>query len=310
MQALPHLAGIHVAGSGAAAFLDGQLTQRVSDLAPGELRIAAWCNPQGRVRAVLRVLRSRDQHFTLVLPRDLAPQVGLALGRFVLRAPVLIEPKPRTVWQTQDLPAHSPPQLAHGSHPRAPGRVLAVSAADPVLETTTNGAASIARPAVETTAEDAASPADRAWRLADILAGLPQVYAVTSGHWLPQNLDLEALGGLSFDKGCYPGQEIVARLHYRGTIKQRLRLLTGEAPTSAEGGLVPSPGCPLLDRAGHEVGEILDAVSSGETGGLFALAVVATAAGDAPLRAGVSGPLMHGQSQPGRAAAAEEAAGE
>jgi len=154
---------------------------------------------------------------------------------------------------------------AHGALPQDPGRRLAVA------PSWSNGV-------------PAGIPGDGeahslAWRTADIRAGLPQVFAASSGLWLPQNLELEALGGLSYSKGCYPGQEVVARLHYRGTVKQHLCWLV--APPGA-GDALPAPGCALNDAGGAKVGELVDAVAD-HAGGALALAVVDAAASAAAL---------------------------
>jgi len=279
MPQLAHLAAISVAGPDAGAFLDAQFTQRVAALAPGEIALAAWCNPQGRVRALLRVLRAEEQHFLLVLPQALATATALALGRFILRRAVRIEPTLLPVWDARESPEAGQQQLiARGAHARAPERTLAVGH-EAALAATSEG-------------EDAATaPVDLAWRRADILAGLPQVYTATSGHWLPQSLDLEALGGLAYDKGCYPGQEIVARVHYRGTLKQTLARLTGEA--LADTTAPPAPGGVLLDTAGADVGEVVDAVVCKTSGRCFALAVLEVAHADGPLQTATAGLLLH-----------------
>lgn len=278
MARLEHLAALHVAGPDAGTFLDAQFTRRVTGLAPGELALAAWCNPDGRVRALLRVLQSEAGDFLLVLPRALAAGVGLALGRFVLRSRVHIAPAPLPVWVIRAEPKAEPTLpaarlLAAGAHPRAPERSLAV---------TSEGPAPAGGPAAApATGTETMSAADLAWRREDILAGLPQIHPATSGHWLPQSLDLEALGGLAYDKGCYPGQEIVARVHYRGVVKQRLCLLT---ETVATGAVAPEAGTPLTDAAGQLQGEVLDAVRNEADGRVYALAVVGTAAAAGPLR--------------------------
>jgi len=269
MRTLSGLGAIGVRGTGAGDFLDAQFTQKVGDLAPGELRLAAWCTPQGRVRALLRVLRAPDGAFLLVLPLDLADGVRSALARFILRAPVSIDAAIARVFDASDCEPAELAALAHGTHRRDPSRRLAVSSGGAGDSTGTGGGA------------EAGGDATLDWRLADIRVGLPQVFAAGSGLWLPQNLDLEAIGGLSYSKGCYPGQEIVARLHYRGTLKQvlvRLQRVGGASPD------LPGPGATLEPEPspGQPVAQVVDAVAA--AGGIpQALAVVDTVAATSTL---------------------------
>jgi tRNA-modifying protein YgfZ len=120
------------------------------------------------------------------------------------------------------------------------------------------------------------------WRLLDILAGIPAIYPETSETFVPQMINLHALGGISFSKGCYPGQEVVARMHYLGKLKRRMFRL------AIEGQDLPLPGSPVF-RAGGDPsqpdGAIVDAVLHPD--GLYAaLAVLQIAAATEPLRWG------------------------
>jgi folate-binding protein YgfZ len=102
-----------------------------------------------------------------------------------------------------------------------------------------------------------ASPIGEAeWRRNNILAGLPVIYPETSDHFVPQMVNLDQLGGVSFSKGCYTGQEIVARLHYLGNLKRRMFLLRGAGPA-------PAPGTQIQSGEDTQaVGEVVDAVQT------------------------------------------------
>jgi len=115
------------------------------------------------------------------------------------------------------------------------------------------------------------APGDDSWRLADILSGIPQVYAQTAEQFIPQMINLDRVGGLSFTKGCYPGQEIVARLRYRGRVKQRM--LAG----IARGLAALAPGDPVhcSRRAGQKVGQVVDAVPTDRSRGEYAFSATA-----------------------------------
>jgi len=119
----------------------------------------------------------------------------------------------------------------------------------------------------------------KGWQLLDILAAIPTIYEATSEAFVPQMLNLHALGGISFAKGCYPGQEVVARMHYLGKLKRRMYRLAIEGPD------VPVPGSPVFRCGGDATqpdGEIVDAVLHPD--GLWAaLAVMQIAATEVPL---------------------------
>jgi folate-binding protein YgfZ len=120
------------------------------------------------------------------------------------------------------------------------------------------------------------------WRRADIEAGVPRVGPSTQDRWVAQMVNLDQLGGVAFDKGCYTGQEVVARLHYLGNLKKRLFRIQGSGPT-------PLPGDDILDADGdaQAVGEIVDAVET--EGGFVASAVLQLAkAESSALRTGAA----------------------
>ena len=106
------------------------------------------------------------------------------------------------------------------------------------------------------------------WEYLDILAGLPMIYPETAGMFVPQHVNLDLVGGVSFQKGCYVGQEVVARLHYRGKSKRRMHRLNVDSDE------VPAPGTPLYGRAADQAaGNVVRAAPSPE-GGCAALAVI------------------------------------
>ncbi|MFT4047916.1 MAG: hypothetical protein QM661_14655, partial [Solimonas sp.] len=126
-----------------------------------------------------------------------------------------------------------------------------------------------------------------AWRRADIESGVPVVFMETRDHFVAQMANLDLLGGISFNKGCYTGQEIVARLHYLGQLKRRLFVARID-------GAPPAPGSDVLaageaNASGQAVGEIVDAVADGD--GALASVVLQLGARDAPLRDAGGHPL-------------------
>jgi len=186
-------------GRDAAKFLQGQLSAEIEKLAPAASTLAGFHNPQGRLIALLAVARDSEEEFFAVLPRELVAGVAQRLRKFVLRAKVEISDWSET-WRV--IGTHNAP----GRHATTPiawgGRWLLV----------------------RSTSESESNAAARAaWERADIAAGLPQVYASTSETFVAQMLNLDLLGAIAFDKGCYTGQEVIARAHYRGRVKRRLQ---------------------------------------------------------------------------------------
>jgi folate-binding protein YgfZ len=226
---LPGFGVLRIGGADAVAFLQGQFTNDVRLLADGRTQVTACCTNQGRVIAVAR-FRQTDEAIYALLPADLLGKVATHLRKFVLRSKV-------EILQAADLnvgailtgdaaaAAHahrvfdeaaltmSPVPLAGATEvvtfQYAPGRV--VIAAPPVAWRSISGL-SLGRPNPRAQAE---------WLAADVAAGLPHVFAATSEQYIPQMLNLDLIDGVSFSKGCYTGQEIVARTHHLGRVKRR-----------------------------------------------------------------------------------------
>ena len=252
---LTDLAIVRVAGEDAAAFLQAQLSSDVRALETGEARLTSWNTPAGKAVATPRLLRSGPEAFFLVLPEGLAEPVAAGLRRFVLRSRVTIDqPVGLGVFGTSDthLPGGS---FVHAALDDGTGRSLVVAPCDK-------------------TPPEKSGTGREAWRETDLRSARPQVYPATSGRFVPQMLNLDLVGGISFEKGCYPGQEVIARARYLGRIKRRMGLFAGG------GEAVPEAGEPLAGQPGTAV---IDACES--AGGWLALAV-APLAGD-PLPSGV-----------------------
>lgn len=219
--ALPGLRLITVAGPDRRAFLQSQLTQDVATAAPGTTSLAGWADPKGRLlwTGHLGLLPDGDSDcFGLFVPDDLAAGLVERLRRYVLRARVTVSVAEAAI-----------SGVAAGCN-AAPGCSDLVLAGDP-------GRALRVGPA-GTGAPGTSPPA---WELADIRAGLPAVTAATSGEFVPQMVNLDLLGGISFTKGCYPGQEIVARTRYLGRVKRRMLRFTASAAAPAAGATIHGP---------------------------------------------------------------------
>jgi len=231
---LPHLGALRFSGPDCLGFLQGQLSNDTRRLAEKQSLFAAYSSPQGRVLALMHLL-PHSSGVVAILPRELILQTSESLRKFVLRAKVKIE----DAGELSVAGLHDAAQLeTFGSTAPRPDPATPGSAAHPAgtgyLESEGIGVAAVNGDpgrywvigAQEKLAErglDSDGPrVERDWRLADIRAGLPQIYLATREAFVAQMLNLDLLGGISFSKGCYTGQEIIARTQHLGRIKRRL----------------------------------------------------------------------------------------
>ena len=220
---------LSVSGDDAREFLHAQLTNDVRNLPAERAVLAGWCSAKGRLLASFLVIPAAEG-FLLQLARDLAAPVAKRLGMFVLRSKVKIADQSDAWTQLglwgEDLPVRD---VAWD------GEVGIVRVAERrFLRLSRNG------DEVKTTA------GEDDWILQEIRAGRPFISAATQDQFVPQMVNLEALGGVDFQKGCYPGQEIVARAQYRGAVKRRMVRL--EAP----------PGSALRPGDAYDGGVVVD----------------------------------------------------
>ncbi len=287
---LPFLGILSITGPDALGFLQGQLTNDIRLLADGRTQLAALNTPQGRVVALARLRLASDTVYAL-LPAELLEPVHTLLRRFVLRSKVQlrIASELQVAWagggvasdatgpdRREDTPAMphvlERPETRLVEFDYAPGRrvvALAAAAAGAMQD----------RTPIQAAAGDEPVGAHRGelerWVALDIAEGLPQVFAATSGAFVPQMLNLDLLDAISFSKGCYTGQEIVARTQHLGRIKRRLlgyRVTPGAAPTPLSG----------LYRDGTKVAEVLMAAAMDD--GVRLLAVTSLDARGLPLQ--------------------------
>jgi folate-binding protein YgfZ len=227
---------LSVTGKDAREFLHAQLTNDVLNLAPERAVLAGWCSAKGRLLATFLVIPA-PQGFLLQLARDLAPAVAKRLSMFILRSTVTIADE-SDAW-TQDGVWGVDWNKTGVSWEN--GKVTVEVEKDRYLELS---------PSAERTDEPTAP--ESAWILQEIHAGRPFISGATQDQFVPQMVNLEKLGGIDFQKGCYPGQEIVARAQYRGQVKRRMVQL--HAPTGVE--LRPGQefnGGTVVDSAGGEL---------------------------------------------------------
>ncbi len=252
---LAQLGVIAARGPGSRGFLQGQLSQQLDALDPQRALLAGYHTPQGRVLAVLRLLPQGADDVLMVLPRELAAPIAARLGKYVLRAKTRIADESG---QWRILGWHTP-----GSGSGAEPGAERYAWADRYISVAPAAAAAAA------SADDEA-----AWREADIAAGQPQVYAATGEQFVAQMLNLDALGGIAFDKGCYTGQEIIARAHYRGRVKRRMQAFA----TNDSVALTPGERVTLPDGRSAQIVEAQSLPGGGQR--LLAVAPLPSLAAD------------------------------
>jgi folate-binding protein YgfZ len=226
---------IRAHGDDARSFLHGQLTQDILHLPAGRARLAGYCSAKGRLLASFVVWADpAGTDVLLACSADLLPQVLRRLRMYVLRA------KCRLDDDSESLPVHGlvGPAVPDGAPWSLTPQQGAVCIRLP-------DAAGLARALWVGPAPAAAEPLPLpAWQWLEVHSGVPRICAATSEQFVPQMVNLEALDGVNFQKGCYPGQEVVARSQYRGTLKRRAYL--------AETDAVLTPGMEVFDAAEPE----------------------------------------------------------
>lgn len=264
---LEDLAVIAVTGDDASQFLQSQLTQDMDAAGPAKAVLAGYCTARGRLLATMIVLPvSADpaEGWLLLVKKDLAQALMQRLGMFVLRSKVTIALTEQTV---AAVPARADDEDGTASGPAAcpPGTTQPYT----IVREPSEGIW-ISAPTASSQAQQrwwllphgdtripSSAPGQQAWQAADIAAGLPWVVAGTQELFIPQTLNLDLIDGLSFTKGCYPGQEVVARSHYRGTVRRRMAYARGATNPQA------TPGTDIFDalQPANPCGRIINAAN-------------------------------------------------
>ncbi|HEV2612025.1 MAG TPA: folate-binding protein [Noviherbaspirillum sp.] len=241
---LTDLGLIAATGEEAAVFLHNQLTNDVEHLGPSEARLAGYCSPKGRLLASMLMWRAGDG-VMLQLPRSIQAAVQKRLQMFVLRAKVKLNDASDT-HVALGLAGHDVAGLLMQWFPTPPSAPYAKTESDAGILIRMPDAFSVPR-YLWITAPDTAQaawptltaklpPAGAAlWRLSEIHAGIPRITQPTQEQFVPQMVNFELVGGVNFKKGCYPGQEIVARSQYLGKLKRRMMLASVETADARAG---------------------------------------------------------------------------
>lgn len=253
---LTQLGVLQVEGEDAQSLLQNLLTNDVAALAIDQGQLTGLCNPKGRLLAIFLLLR-RSNGYQLILPKTMCTGLQQRLSMYILRSKVSISDASENL-------------ACIGLSLAANGSVNALKLPDTIFQATEHDDSVLIKYPGHQTRFLSISPSNKAstftaelteqnwhaadesnWELLDIAAGLPMILPETKEQFTTQQVNLDLVNGVSFKKGCYPGQEIVARLHYLGTPSRRM--FQAEVQTSnaiIEGAEVTSKSG---DIAGHVV---------------------------------------------------------
>jgi hypothetical protein len=260
---------IRARGADTQNFLNGQLSNDIRRLDATHSQLAAWCSPKGRMLVIFRLLRRGDDTL-LQLPASLLETTLKRLRMFVLRAKVTLDNADAELVSFGISGPDAEKLLRHAAG-FAPGEIDGCETRDEITLIKLAGP----HPRFEIIA-----PTDNAmklwtslkpktipvappvWNWLDIMAGIPGVHPETSETFVPQMANLEIVGGVNFKKGCYPGQEIVARMQYLGKLKQRMYRARFEGDT------LPRPGDSIFapDFPGQSAGTVVAAQPAPDNG--------------------------------------------
>lgn len=277
---LPGMACYEVSGDDAQSFLQSQFTNDVNDVNATQGQLNSYCTPKGRMMAIFYISQWQDSYY-LIIPNEIASNVMQRIKMYVMRAKVTIADRSdqlsihalfgQQAEQTLDkLNYHAPKEdyqtnsFANGFCMRIPGivpRYILI------------GDEQVTNELSQATSNDSFAISDSSpeyWQWLDIMSGIPMIHTETQEAFVPQMTNLELISGVSFSKGCYPGQEIVARLHYLGNANRRMYRIGSSENIEIKTGddLYASDS----DK-NQAIGKVVSAVSTG-TRGVTALAVM------------------------------------
>lgn len=272
---LSHYGLIAVHGEEAQTFLANQFTNDINLVSPSLAQLNGYCTPKGRLLAIFCVFLRGDTYY-LQLPRELVQSVIDRLRIFILNAKVTLEDAsdslvcigvsgPDLDEQLAKQNTISTPQEDYHCTNTDKLKIIRLPGVSPRCMII--GESHDIKPVWNALDVNAALVGADSWDLINIINGIPSIATATQELFVPQMTNLDLINGISFKKGCYPGQEIVARTHYRGKLKRRMALFHTPAETS------PSPGSDVILREkeseDRKVGVVVTAKPSAEGGYLL-----------------------------------------
>lgn len=295
---LSHFALVEVTGEDATDFLQGQFSNDVRRVTEEHSQLSSHCTPKGRVLVSFRLF-SRDGAYYLRLAQGLLEPALKRLRMYVLRSKVALEDRSDELARF-GISGPDAQALLQSALPEVPADVDASVTTDGVTliripglkpRYEVYGVPARLQPLWTQLAEKARPVGEDAWQLLDIHAGIPTVLPETTEAFVPQMINLHAIDGVSFRKGCYPGQEVVARMQYLGKLKRRM--YRAHVDTEQR----PAPGDALFSEAsgsGQGAGKVVDArPAPGDGYEMLVVAQISEVEGGHTLQLGdASGPAL------------------
>ena len=249
--ALDHVSVIEIAGEDAHSFLQRQLTVEMNEVTPTQSLLAAYLNPKGRVIATF-ILMMRQEKYHLVVSNELAETLHNRLRMYVFREKIVISQRPDLIFAgSRDALGVTDPELLQGPYQTLSAENVTIVRVpgDPPRFGVLAKPSDISHLPKETNLIDM-----RSWQTQDIESGIPWINKTTTETLVAQAINLDLTGSVSWKKGCFPGQEIVARMHYRGGVNRRMVQATCHPDAD------PNPGdavnCP--DLSGNQTGSVVN----------------------------------------------------
>ena len=291
---LAHYGLIRVTGEDARDFLQNQFGNDVNAVSDTQAQLSSYSNAKGRMLAIFHLFL-RDDAYYLVLPADILESTLKRLRMFVLRSQVTLEDASDTQVRIGLAGEQAPALLSEllDGRPERPWQVMqqqelvVLRLPDPLPRFEIHGPVAAMTALWQRLARQARPVGADVWTWLNIRAGLPDLHAQTVEAFVPQMANLEALDAISFKKGCYPGQEVVARMHYLGKLKRRMYL------AHADSDAVPAPGTAVYAEGEEQAaGQVVEAARA-PGGGTDLLMVVKIASAESPLHLeSPSGPAL------------------
>lgn len=276
---LSALGFIAISGIDAKKFLQGQVTCDLNDINPQQTRLGAHCTPKGRIQFTFRLFVFHDTYY-LRLPIAMIDIALAALKKYGVFFKITLE-KVANDWMGIGLSGHHVEKFLRNSIGSIPGEISQCHASEDLLIVRLPGPfprfeiygtkAAITN-LWESCQKQVKKVGWQAWELFDIMAGIPTILPETSNLFTPHEISYQLINGVSFEKGCYTGQEIVARMHYLGKLKSKLQRVHIDSSEL-------KPGAKLVNNESRQVGTIVN-VAQDATKGFQALANIENAALD------------------------------
>lgn len=277
---LPGMACYEVSGEDAQSFLQSQFTNDVNEVNATHGQLNSYCTPKGRMMAIFYICQWQDNYY-LVIPNDIASAVMQRIQMYVMRAKVTITERSdqfrihalfgQQAEQTLSQLNFQAPKNDYETNSLEGGCCIRIPGIVPryILF----GEESISNLIDKKVADDESNisiSTPEYWQWLDIMSGIPMIYTETQEAFVPQMTNLELISGVSFSKGCYPGQEVVARLHYLGNANRRMyRIESSEIIEIKTGDDIYASD----SEKNQAIGKVVTAITTG-TQGVTALAVL------------------------------------